>query len=170
MEDEGGKIFMKLAIGSDHAGLDLKNQVIALLKQKGIQVEDYGTNNEESADYPDYGMQVAEVVSKGKVDRGILLCGSGIGMSIVANKFPKVRAALCYDTETARLSRQHNDANVLVMGGRLLKEAQAMEIVKIWLETKFEGGRHARRIQKIHEIEKKMNHRDVKPPRESKRG
>jgi ribose 5-phosphate isomerase B len=161
---------MKLAIGSDHAGLDLKNRVLALLKQKGVQVEDYGTNNEESVDYPDYGMQVAEAVSKRKVDRGVLLCGSGIGMSIVANKYPKVRAALCYDTETARLSRQHNDANILVMGGRLLKEAQAMEIVKIWLETEFEGGRHARRIQKIHEIEKnRMNHQEVKSFKDQKK-
>jgi ribose 5-phosphate isomerase B len=155
---------MKLAIASDHAGLDLKNRVIALLKQKGIQLEDFGTNNVESVDYPDYGMRVAEAVSKGNMDRGILLCGSGIGMSIVANKYAKVRAALCYDTETARLSRQHNDANVLVMGGRLLKEAQALEIVKIWLETQFEGGRHLRRLQKIHEIEKNnMNHQDAKP-------
>ena len=154
----------KLAIASDHAGLDLKNQVMDLLKQKGIPLEDFGTNNEESVDYPDYGMRVAEAVSHGNVDRGILLCGSGIGMSIVANKYPKVRAALCYDTETARLSRQHNDANVLVMGGRLLKEAQALEIVKIWLETQFEGGRHTRRLQKIDEIEKtNMNHPDVKP-------
>lgn len=146
---------MKLAIGSDHAGVHLKNQVLDLLKHKGIQVVDYGTNNEESVDYPDFGMQVAEAVSRGEIDRGILLCGSGIGMSIVANKFPGVRAALCYDTQTAKLSRQHNDSNILVMGGRLLKEAQALEIVKTWLNTEFEGGRHARRIQKIYEIEKK---------------
>jgi ribose 5-phosphate isomerase B len=153
---------MKLAIGSDHAGLHLKKQVLALLKQKGVKVTDFGTVNDESVDYPDFGMQVAEAVSHGDAERGILLCGSGIGMSIVANKYRGVRAALCYDTQTARLSRQHNDANVLVMGGRLLEASQAMEIVKTWLETKFEGGRHARRIRKISEIERNnMNHRDV---------
>src|SRR5574341_1164475 len=140
---------MKLVIGSDHAGLHLKKQVLALLKKKGVEITDFG-------------MQVAEAVSHGEAERGILLCGSGIGMSIVANKYRGVRAALCYDTQTARLSRQHNDANVLVMGGRLLEASQAMEIVKTWLETKFEGGRHARRIQKILEIEKNnMNHADI---------
>ncbi len=153
---------MKLVIGSDHAGLHLKKQVLALLKKKGVEVTDFGTENDESVDYPDFGMQVAEAISHGEAERGILLCGSGIGMSIVANKYRGVRAALCYDTQTARLSRQHNDANVLVMGGRLLEASQAMEIVKTWLETKFEGGRHARRIQKILEIEKNnMNHADI---------
>ncbi len=153
---------MKLVIGSDHAGLHLKKQVLALLKKKGVEITDFGTENDESVDYPDFGMQVAEAISHGEAERGILLCGSGIGMSIVANKYRGVRAALCYDTQTARLSRQHNDANVLVMGGRLLEASQAMEIVKTWLETKFEGGRHARRIQKISEIEKNnMNHADI---------
>ena len=145
---------MKLAIGSDHAGLKLKNRVIDLLKKKGIEVTDFGTDNNESVDYPDFGMQVAEEVSRGQTERGILLCGSGIGMSIVANKYRGVRAALCYDTQTARLSRKHNDANILVMGGRLLGEPKALEIVRTWLETKFEGGRHARRIKKIRQIEK----------------
>ena len=145
---------MKLAIGSDHAGLKLKNRVIDLLKKKGIVVTDFGTDNHESVDYPDFGMHVAEAVSRGRMERGILLCGSGIGMSIVANKYRGVRAALCYDTQTARLSREHNDANILVMGGRLLAEPKALEIVKTWLKTEFEGGRHARRIKKISEIEK----------------
>ncbi len=153
---------MKLAIGSDHAGLHLKKRVLDLLKHKGVAVTDFGTEKDEAVGYPDFGMRVAEAVSNGEAERGILLCGSGIGMSIVANKYRGVRAALCYDTQTARLSRQHNDANVLVMGGRLLEASQAMEIVKTWLETKFEGGRHARRIRKISEIEKNnMNHRDV---------
>ncbi|MCI0526386.1 MAG: ribose 5-phosphate isomerase B [Nitrospira sp.] len=160
---------MKLAIGSDHAGFQLKKQVLDHLKQKGVEVTDFGTEKDESVDYPDFGMRVAEAVSKGKAEQGILLCGSGIGMSIVANKYRGVRAALCYDTQTARLSRQHNDANVLVMGGRLLEASQAMEIVKTWLETKFEGGRHVRRIQKILEIEKNnMNCRDVTSNKDSK--
>jgi ribose 5-phosphate isomerase B len=155
---------MKLAIGSDHAGLHLKKRILELLKHKDVTVTDFGTEKDESVDYPDFGMQVAEAVSHGEVERGILLCGSGIGMSIVANKFRGVRAALCYDTQTARLSRQHNNANILVMGGRLLEASQAMEIVKTWLETKFEGGRHARRLRKISEIEKNnMNHRDIAP-------
>ncbi|MGH7275385.1 MAG: ribose 5-phosphate isomerase B [Nitrospiria bacterium] len=145
---------MKLAIASDHAGLKLKNRVIDLLKKKDIEVKDFGTDNDESVDYPDFGMRVAEAVSRRQIERGILLCGSGIGMSIVANKYRGVRAALCYDTQTARLSREHNDANILVMGGRLLAEPKALEIVRTWLETEFEGGRHARRIKKILEIEK----------------
>ncbi|HLB01663.1 MAG TPA: ribose 5-phosphate isomerase B [Nitrospiria bacterium] len=156
---------MQLAIASDHAGLKLKNRVIDLLKQKGIEVKDFGTENNESVDYPDFGMQVAEAVSRGQMERGILLCGSGIGMSIVANKYRRVRAALCYDIQTARLSREHNDANILVMGGRVLDEPKALEIVKTWLETEFEGGRHARRIKKILEIENNnMHHPKVKPP------
>jgi ribose 5-phosphate isomerase B len=145
---------MKLAIACDHAGLTLKTRVLDLLKQKGIEVMDFGTNNHESVDYPDFAMRVAEAVSSGGAARGILMCGSGIGMSIVANKFNGVRAALCYDAQTARLSREHNDANILVMGSRLLDEPKAMEIVRTWLETEFEGGRHVRRLEKIQEIEK----------------
>lgn len=157
---------MKLAIASDHAGLDLKNRVLDHLKQKGIEVADFGTDNNESVDYPDFGMRVAKAVSDEEIERGILLCGSGIGMSIVANKYPGVRAALCHDTQTARLSREHNDANILVMGGRLLDEPKALEIVKTWLETKFLGGRHSKRIEKILEIEKNnMNHPRVSPPK-----
>lgn len=145
---------MKLAIGSDHAGLELKDRIVHLLKERGVEVEDFGTGNNESVDYPDFGMRVAKAVSRGEMEHGILLCGSGIGMSIVANKFHGVRAALCHDTQTARLSREHNDANILVMGGRILDESKALEIVATWLETKFAGGRHIRRIQKISEIEK----------------
>ncbi len=144
---------MKLAVGSDHAAVELKTRVIQLLESKGIEVQDMGTHDRDSVDYPDFGMRVASAVSNRETNLGILMCGSGIGMSIVANKYPGVRAALCHDLETARLSRGHNDANILVMGGRLLKPEEALEIVRTWLETPFEGGRHQKRIQKITKIE-----------------
>ncbi|HEY5594467.1 MAG TPA: ribose 5-phosphate isomerase B [Nitrospiria bacterium] len=146
----------KIAIASDHAGLDLKNKIIKFLQEAGQSVSDLGTHNRDSVDYPDYGIPVAQAVSEGKIDRGILICGTGIGMSIVANKFPGVRAALCYDPFTAKVSRLHNDANVLVLGERVLEEKTAIEIVRSWLATGFDGGRHARRLAKIEEIEKNM--------------
>ncbi|MBI5756351.1 MAG: ribose 5-phosphate isomerase B [Nitrospirae bacterium] len=145
---------MKIAIASDHAGCELKEGIAAFLKEKGIDVTDYGVDNPESVDYPDYGIKVADAVSKGRVERGILSCGTGIGMSIVANKFPNVRAALCYDMYTARMSRLHNDANILVLGGRLLEKEVALLMVDAWLKTGFEGGRHQRRLDKISKLEK----------------
>jgi ribose 5-phosphate isomerase B len=149
----------KIAIASDHAGLDLKNKIIKFLQETGQPVSDLGTHNRDSVDYPDYGIPVAQAVSEGKIERGILICGTGIGMSIVANKFPGVRAALCYDPFTAKVSRLHNDANVLVLGERVLEEKTALEIVRLWLATGFDGGRHERRLAKINEIEKKMRRR-----------
>lgn len=145
---------MKIAIASDHGGRELKEKIIVLLKEEGLEVVDYGVDNPESVDYPDYGIKVANAVSKGIAERGILSCGTGIGMSIVANKFPDVRAALCYDMFTARMSRLHNDANILVLGGRVLDKEIALMMVDVWLRTGFEGGRHQRRLDKISEIEK----------------
>jgi ribose 5-phosphate isomerase B len=144
---------MKLAIGADHGGYVLKQEIVEFLKTIGtIEVIDHGTSGPESVDYPDYGRKVSEAVSNGSADRGILICGTGIGMSIVSNRFPKVRAALCHDNFTARMSRLHNDANILVMGERVIGRGVALDIVKTWLETEFEGSRHARRLQKIEEI------------------
>src|SRR3970282_249545 len=136
---------MKIAIASDPAGRELKEEIVSFLKEKGIEVIDYGVDNPESVDYPDYGIKVAGAVSKGLAGMGILSCGTGIGMSIVANKFPNVRAALCNDLFTARMSRLHNDANVLVLGGRVIGKDLAAEIVKVWLTTDFEGERHSKR-------------------------
>jgi ribose 5-phosphate isomerase B len=148
---------MKLAIGADHGGYILKKEIVDFLSKIGnIEVTDYGTSGPESVDYPDYGRKVSEAVSSGAVDRGILICGTGIGMSIVANRFPQVRAALCHDNFTARMSRLHNDANVLVMGERVIGRGVALDIVKAWLETEFEGSRHQRRLDKIREIEKSL--------------
>lgn len=145
---------MKLAIGADHGGVELKQEILKFLQSvNNIEVADYGTMTRDSVDYPDYGRAVSEAVSQGTVDRGILICGTGIGMSIVANRFPRVRAALCHDNFTARMSRLHNDANVLVMGERVIGRGVALDIVKAWLETEFEGSRHQRRLDKIREIE-----------------
>ena len=144
---------MKIAIGADHGGFDLKQEIVHYLRTlKNIEVSDFGTATKDSVDYPDYGKKVAEAVSNGTVDRGILICGTGIGMSIVANRYPKVRAALCHDHFTAQMSREHNDANVLVMGERVIGRGVALEIVKTWLETEFAGGRHQLRLNKIEKI------------------
>jgi len=148
---------MKIAIGSDHAGFGLKEDVLAILKETSFEVVDCGTNNTVSVDYPDFGEKVSRMVSAGDVDRGILICGTGIGMSMVANKFPKVRAALCNDLFSAKMSRLHNDANVLVLGGRIIGKDLAAEIVRTWLDTAFEGDRHMRRLQKIKNIEDTVN-------------
>jgi ribose 5-phosphate isomerase B len=148
---------MKIAIGSDHAGFGLKGEVLALLNGTGPEIIDCGTNNTASVDYPDFGEKVSRMVSSGEVDRGILICGTGIGMSMVANKFPNVRAALCNDLFSAKMSRLHNDANVLVLGGRIIGTDLAAEIVRTWLETPFEGDRHMRRLQKIKKIEETAN-------------
>ena len=147
----------KIAIGSDHAGFGLKEDVLGLLKGHNIDIVDCGTNSAASVDYPDFGARVSELVSSGEVDRGILICGTGLGMSMVANKYPKVRAALCNDLFSAKMSRLHNDANILVLGGRVIGKDLAAEIVKVWLTTPFEGERHLKRLQKIKNIEEKLN-------------
>lgn len=148
---------MKIAIGSDHAGFELKEKIKKLLEELGHEYEDFGTNSEESVDYPDYALKVAESVARKECDKGILICGSGIGMCMSANKVPGVRAAFCSNTEMARLSREHNDANVLTMGARLIDEDTAKEIVKVWLKTEFLGERHLRRVNKMGDIEKKYS-------------
>ncbi len=145
-----------IAIASDHAGRELKEELKNFLKESGCEVVDMGTDNDASVDYPDYGLPVAEKVSKGEIKKGILLCGTGIGMSIVANKFPRVRAALTNDIYSAKLAKEHNDANIIVIGGRLVGKGLAIEIVKTWMESEFKGGRHQRRLDKIREIENKV--------------
>jgi ribose 5-phosphate isomerase B len=146
---------MKIAIGCDHAAVELKEALFSLLADKGHEVLDFGTRGTGSVDYPDFGEKVGLSVSEGEADRGILICGTGIGMSIVANKIPGIRAALCSEPFSARMSRLHNDANVLVLGGRVTGRNLAEEIVATWLETPFEGGRHARRVEKITGIEER---------------
>lgn len=150
---------MKIAIGCDHAGVALKNEITPILDGLKIEWEDVGTKDEESVDYPDFGEKVSIAVSLGKVDRGILICGTGIGMSIVANKFPGVRAALCHEDYSARMSRLHNDSNMLVLPGRVIETKTAIDIVKTWFATDFEGGRHQKRLDKIRAIEEKLRSR-----------
>jgi ribose 5-phosphate isomerase B len=140
---------MKIAVGCDHAGFELKEELRAYLKERKIEVVDVGAHDEAPVDYPETGMAVAEKISTGEVPRGILICGTGIGMSIVANRYPGVRATLCHDLYTARMSREHNDSNLLVLGGRLLGKGIAREIVGVWLEAQFQEGNHRRRLDKI---------------------
>ena len=137
---------MKIAIGSDHGGFELKENLKRLITELGHEVKDCGCHSSESTDYPIYGKAVAELVMAGAVDSGILICGTGIGMSMVANRFPGIRAALCHELFTARMSRAHNDANILCIGARVTGPGLAEEMVKVWLSTPFEGGRHLRRI------------------------
>ncbi len=137
------------AIASDHAGYSLKEALKAYLGENGHQVLDLGTNGPESVDYPDFAAAVAEAIAGGRAARGVLVCGTGIGISIAANRNPAIRAALCHDTTTARLSRQHNDANVLVLGGRLIGEEVAKDCLSVFLSTAYEGGRHDRRVAKL---------------------
>src|SRR5438445_1084197 len=144
---------MKIAIGSDHRGYEVKRRIVTLLEQLGHETIDVGTAGSESVDYPDFAFQVAQAVSEGRVDRGVLICGTGIGMCIAANKVPGVRAAPCHDSITAEMSRLHNDANVLCLSADLLGGELLDRMVKIWLETDFEGGRHARRVDKITRFE-----------------
>jgi ribose 5-phosphate isomerase B len=146
---------MIIVIGCDHAGWELKESLKAWLIQGGHQIQDFGTHSPDSVDYPDYAVQVAEAVASGKAERGVLICGTGIGMTMAANKVPGVRAALCSDLFTARMSRAHNDANVLALGGRLTGKEAAQEILEMWLTTEFAGGRHGRRVEKIREIEER---------------
>ncbi len=147
---------MKVGIGCDHAGLELKNEIIKLLSGLGIECIDYGTNTPESVDYPDFGEKVSDAVSSGEIERGVLICGTGIGMSIVANKFPRIRASLCNDLFTAQMSRRHNDANILVLGGRIVGKDLAKEIVTTWMNTPFDGERHLNRLRKITLIENRL--------------
>lgn len=144
---------MKVAIASDHRGYHLKEKVMSLLKSKGHEVVDEGPASDESVDYPDFAALVAKKVSSGEVQRGILICGTGIGMAISANKFLGVRAAACADEVTAELSRRHNDLNVLCLSGDMLSLRSTERLVEIWMETEFEGGRHQRRVEKIRQLE-----------------
>lgn len=148
--------FSRIIIGSDHAGFETKTRIIDVLREKGIKAEDAGAHSKESSDYPDFGMIVGEAVSSGNFERGVLICGSGVGMSIVANKFPGVRAALVGNVETAKISRLHNNSNILVIGERTLDPKKASDILMAWLEAEFEGGRHQRRLDKIEALEKKL--------------
>lgn len=140
---------MKIGIGADHAGYQYKEQIKRFLTERGEEVQDFGTDSEEAVDYPPIMRQVAVAVAQGDCDRGIILGGSGNGEAIVANRVRGVRCALCWSAETAKLAREHNDANMISMGQRLISLETALEIVRIWLETPFAGGRHARRIQQI---------------------
>jgi ribose 5-phosphate isomerase B len=146
---------MKLAIASDHGGYQLKEAVTRFLRDKKVDLVDLGVGNEESVDYPDFAAEVAGKVSSGAVDAGILVCGTGIGMAITANKFKGVRAAVVTDPYTAKMSKEHNNANIIAFGGRVLEEPKALEIVQAWLDAKFQGGRHEARLKKIEAIEKK---------------
>jgi ribose 5-phosphate isomerase B len=148
---------VRIAIGCDHAGFGLKEEILGVLRGLDVEFVDCGTNGTESVDYPDFGLKVSELVSSGEIEKGILICGTGLGMSMVANKFPNVRAALCNDLFSAKMSRLHNDANILVMGGRVIGKDLAAEIVKVWLSTPFEGQRHLWRLIKIKDIEEKLS-------------
>jgi ribose 5-phosphate isomerase B len=147
---------MIIAIGCDHAGVELKKEIISLLHELQFECIDYGTDGPQSVDYPDFGEKVSAAVSAKKIERGILICGTGIGMSIVANKFTGVRASLCNELFTAKMSRLHNDANILVLGGRIVGKDLAREIVRTWISTPFEGQRHSRRLDKISFIEGRL--------------
>ena len=147
----------KIAIGSDHGGVDLKTEIKDFLIKEGYEIKDFGTNSTESCDYPDIALPVAEAVVNKEYDFGILVCGTGIGIGIAANKVPGVRAALCSDTFSAHATREHNNANILTMGQRVVGTGLALDIVKTFLNTEFEGERHQKRIDKISEIEKKYS-------------
>ena len=147
---------MEIVLGSDHAGYELKADLRAYLNERNITVCDMGVASATPADYPEIARAVAEKISRKEFARGILVCGSGIGMSIVANRFPGVRAALCHDLSSARLSREHNDANLLVLGGRFLGKGLAREITQVWLESAFQGGRHQRRLGQIESLDQEI--------------
>jgi len=146
-----------IIIGSDHGGLALKTALNSYLKRRGYEVADAGTNGDASVDYPDFGQKVAETVIAGEAELGILICGTGIGMSITANKFPGIRAALVTDVFMARMAKEHNNANILVLGGRVLDEQKACDLVGAWLDATFEGGRHQGRLDKITVLEQKYS-------------
>ena len=147
---------MRIAIGSDHRGFTLKGRLVEMLGGMGHEVTDVGADSAESSDYPDYAAAVARQVSRGEADRGVLVCGSSIGMCIAANKFPGVRAGTCNDELTAEISRRHNDLNVLCLSGDVLGQRDVEPLLRTWLDTAFEGGRHARRVDKITAIEKEL--------------
>lgn len=147
---------MRVVLGCDHRGYQLKKRIIRFLEAEGYELADLGTHSAQSCDYPRIGWRVARAVSKSEFERGILICKTGIGFSIVANKVPKVRAALCRTKLDAKLSREHNDANILVLGANFTKDEQAKEILRVWLKTPFQGGRHARRVRQIAALEKKV--------------
>jgi ribose 5-phosphate isomerase B len=161
---------MRIAVGTDHRGFLLRGRVVDLLQRLGHEVEDLGTYNEEAVDYPDVAARVARKVSHGEVERGILVCGTGLGMCIAANKFPSVRAAPCHDDLTAEMSRRHNDSNVLCLSADLLGERLIDRMIELWLSTPFEGGRHARRVEKItaleNEVEEEVRRLHDQPPGE----
>ena len=145
---------MKIAIGADHAGFEEKERLKPLLKELGVEFEDFGAVSTDSVDYPDFAAKVARKVADGEFDQGLLVCGSGTGMAIAANKVHGVRAAVAWNEETARLAREHNDANILALGARTTPEQEIPKIVRAWIEAKFAGGRHEKRVEKIGELEK----------------
>lgn len=154
---------MRIAIGSDHRGYSVRPRIVSLLKNMGHEVTDLGTFSQAPVDYPDIAEAVARKVSSGEVDRGILFCGTGLGMCIAANKIPRIRAVPCHDDLTAEMSRRHNDANILCLSADLLGERLIARIVEVWLNTPFEGGRHARRVEKIASIEQEIKSRCCSP-------
>ena len=143
-----------IAIASDHGGFSLKVDIVSFLNELGYEVNDMGPKNQDSVDYPDYGIRIAQAVTQNTNSRGIVICGTGIGMSIVVNRFTGIRGTLCSDLYTAKLCREHNDSNILIMGGRVVGHGLAREIVKVWLSTPFEGGRHQKRLDKINQFDK----------------
>jgi len=147
---------MKIAIGSDHGGYELKSSILDFLKKEGYSVQDLGTHSKDSCDYPVIGFEVAKAVSEGKADRGMLICKTGVGMVVIANKLHGIRAAACYDKEIAKSSREHNDCNVIVLAANYTDIKKAKEILKIWLSTEHEGERHMRRVKQIKDIESKL--------------
>ncbi len=142
-----------ISIASDHGGFSLKVDIVSFLNELGYEVKDMGPKNQNPVDYPDYGIRIAQVVTQNTGSRGILICGTGIGMSIVVNRFPGIRGTLCSDLYTAKLCRKHNDSNILIMGGRVVGHGLAREIVRVWLSTPFEGGRHQKRLDKINQLD-----------------
>lgn len=146
---------MKIVIAADHGGYQLKQAILSFLSQEKISFEDFGINNSDPVDYPNYAVRVAEAVSSKRADAGILLCGTGLGMTIVANKFQGVRAVLITDPYLARMAKEHNNANVIALGGRMMDVDKAVRLIKIWLESSFQGERHQKRLDQITEIEKK---------------
>ena len=142
-----------IAIASDHGGFSLKVDIVSFLNELGYEVNDMGPKNQNSVDYPDYAIRIAQTVTKNTDSRGIVICGTGIGMSIVVNRFPGIRGTLCSDLYTAKLCREHNDSNILIMGGRVVGHGLAREIVKVWLSTPFDGGRHQKRLDKISQFD-----------------
>jgi ribose 5-phosphate isomerase B len=148
-----------IALGSDHGGFELKERIVEFLKKEGYEISDFGTHSKESCDYPLIGFEVAQAVGDGGMERGVLLCKSGIGMAIIANKVHGVRAAACYDTEMAKSSREHNDSNVLVLAASYTDFRKAKDILRVWLGTKHLGERHARRVRQIKEFESKLKRR-----------